>query len=54
MENFAALGAKSSLFNDASEVQRLKRENARLHKENEILKWAAVGSPHLSFAKVSL
>ena len=47
-------GGKVVLFNDASEMQRLKRENARLQKEVEILKLAAVGSPHRSFAKESL
>jgi transposase-like protein len=36
-------------FNDATEMQRLKRENLRLQKENEILKLAAA-----YFAKESL
>ncbi len=34
-------GGKVVSFNDASETQRLKREVARLKKENEILKAAA-------------
>lgn len=42
-------GGKVVSFNDASELQHLKRENARLKKENEILKSAAV-----FFAKESL
>ena len=42
-------GGKVVSFNDASEMQRLKRENARLQKENEILKLAAA-----YFAKESL
>ena len=42
-------GGKVVLFNDASEMQRLKRENARLQKEVEILKLAAA-----YFAKESL
>jgi transposase len=42
-------GGKVVSFNDASEMQRLKRENARLQKEVEILKLAAA-----YFAKESL
>jgi transposase-like protein len=42
-------GGKVVSFNDATEMQRLKRENARLQKENEILKRAAA-----YFAKESL
>jgi transposase len=47
-------GGKVVSFNDATEMQRLKRENARLKKEVEILKSAAVGLPHHFFAKESL
>jgi transposase-like protein len=42
-------GGKVVSFNDAAEMQRLKRELARLKKENEILKLAAA-----FFAKESL
>lgn len=42
-------GGKVVSFNDASEMQRLKRENDRLKKEVEILKLAAA-----FFAKESL
>jgi transposase len=42
-------GGKVVSFNDATEMQRLKRENARLQKEVEILKSAAA-----YFAKESL
>jgi transposase len=42
-------GGRVISFNDATEMQRLKRENARLQKEVEILKSAAA-----FFAKESL
>lgn len=38
-------GGKVVSFNDATEMQRLKRENERLKKENEILKRAAAYFP---------
>jgi|GEM_PF-495027 len=47
-------GGKVVSFNDTSEMQRLKRENSHLQKENQILKLAPVGSPHCYFAKENL